>query len=92
MTVPEIEKVFKKHPAPWHWRDTYNFREHLEHRDRIFEVNCPNRTHGRIQLVDANGEVVLQEWADHAGDAGLRIDEDVAKLIVLAVNCLALED
>jgi hypothetical protein len=64
----------------------------LEHRDQIFEVDCSNRRDGRIQLVDANGEIVLEEWADYAGDAGLLIDEDVAKLIVLAVNCLALED
>lgn len=81
---PQFADTLKRHPAPWHWRDAYEDRL-----GDVFETHSENRRDGRIKLVDANNKTVLEQWADYAGDAGLYIDEDVAKLIVAAVNAYA---
>lgn len=83
--LPQFSEILKHHPAPWHWRDSYDWHDDGD----VFVTESDNRREGRIKLVDANGKTVLEQWADYAGDAGLTIKEDAAKLIVAAVNAYA---
>lgn len=77
-------------PGPWKWRDRYDFREHLEHREQGLEADCHNIREGRIELVGPNGAIVLVEWADHADDGGLSVTKEDASLIATAPAGLAL--
>ena len=71
-------------PGPWHWVDTYTFGEHLSNTD----WSSSNFVNGRIKLVNASGDVVLQEWADYAEDAGLDLNQPDARLIAAAPELL----
>lgn len=70
--------------GPWHWVDAYDFGEHLNNTD----WSSSNFVNGRIKLVNASGDVVLQEWADYAGDAGLDLNQPNARLIAAAPELL----
>ena len=77
-------------PTPWAWRDEYDFREHSEHRGQGLAADCDNIRCGRIELVSGDPvtstTVVLSQWADFAGDAGLDIETTDAEFIATACN------
>ena len=75
----------------WLWRDRYDFREHLEHREQGLEADCPNlygegdglwkgENDTRMELVTPEGEVVLREWGA-TDDGGVEIAKADAEFI-----------
>ena len=71
---------------PWRWEDAADYREHLEHKKMGLSADCENIREGRIQLVDADGELLLNEWAEYADDCGINAGDAVLRRIVAAVN------
>ena len=62
-------------PGKWVWVDCAGKRDWSS---EAFQA-------GRIKLVsEANGSVVLEEWAEYAADAGLNMSDADAKLIAAA--------
>lgn len=78
-----MDKITK---LPWKWQDRYDYREHIEHRKQGLNSDCENIKDVRIRLVNSDGEVVLQEWAEYADDSGLQIKKEDAEYICRAVN------
>lgn len=69
--------------GPWEWKDAYDFREHIEHQKQGLEADCENIEQGRMTL-DSPDKRVLEEWSEHADDAGLEIKKLDAQFIAHA--------
>ena len=77
-------KQDKHTPAPWKWRDAYDFGEHKNNKD----WNSENFKEGRIVLVSNIGEIILREWASYADDAGIEVSQANARLIAASPDLL----
>jgi hypothetical protein len=75
----------------WRWQDSYDFREHLEHREQGLEADCPNlygvgdrdwkgENDTRMELVDAEGNAILRDWGA-TDDGGVEIAKPDAEFI-----------
>ena len=74
---------------PWMWRDRYDFDVHQDHRKQGLDADCENIRDGRIELVNKDDTIVLEEWDDFGGDSGLTVSHEDAERIVACVNACA---